>query len=78
MIMIDDVTTEPTRYWQLSTVMYRLCILYPSIFNRIHFLVIELRMTTLLIKKFDDDDDNDDFVVKVQIYTVFFKSTRFY
>jgi len=35
-------------------------------------------MTTLLIKKFDDDDDNDDFVVKVQIYTVFFKSTRFY
>jgi len=47
------------RYWQLSTVMYRLCILLSSagIFNRIHILVIELRMTTLLIKKFDDDDD---------------------
>jgi len=39
--------------------MYRLCILLSSagIFNRIHILVIELRMTTLLIKKFDDDDD---------------------
>jgi len=33
---------------------------YLSIFNRNHILVIELRMTTFLIKKFDDDDDDDD------------------
>ena len=33
---------------------------YLSIYNRIHILVIELRMTTFLIKKFDDDDDDDD------------------
>ena len=50
------------RYWQLSTVMYRLCIFLSSagIFNCIHILVTELRMTTLLIKKFSDDDDDDD------------------
>jgi len=29
-------------------------------FNRIHILVIQLCMTTLLIKKFDDNDDDDD------------------
>ena len=53
------LVTEPTRYLQLSTVIYRLCIFLSSIFNRIHILVIELRITTLLIKKFDDDDDDD-------------------
>jgi len=42
--------------------MYRLCIFLSSagIFNCIHILVTELRMTTLLIKKFSDDDDDDD------------------
>jgi len=30
------------------------------IVSTIHILVIELRMTTLLIKKFDDDDDDVD------------------
>jgi len=38
------------------------CTVYPyfylSIFNRIHILVIELRMTTFLMKTFDDDDDD--------------------
>ena len=38
------------------------CTVYPyfylSIFNRNHILVIELRMTTFLLKKFDDDDDD--------------------
>jgi len=53
------LATEPTRYLQLSTVMYRLCIFLSFYFNRIHILVIELHMTTLLIKKCDDDDDDN-------------------
>jgi len=47
--------------------MYRLCIFLSSIFNRIHILLIELRMTTLLIQKFDDDDDDDDVV---RVFTI--------
>jgi len=46
--------------------MYRLCIFLSSIFNRIHILLIELHMTTLLIQKFDDDDDDD----VVRVFTI--------